>query len=243
MNKIIKSSSEAIQGSVFALVRHGEYEQPPGVPSAHLPHPLTAKGRAQAQATATALAEFARCHELSLVRVDCSRMLRAWQSATLIAEALRQPPPLEVEALAERSLGAVANLSVKRIEAIIDSDPRFAVPPTNWKRDPDYRVPFQGAETLMEAGSRLACYLQDSADRLRTKRGLVVCVGHGGSFRHAAHQLGVLSRDQVARVSMHHGQPVYLEHRARADELQRIEYRWTHVAGKWKARTTDPSID
>src|SRR5688572_12647273 len=129
---------------VLAWIRHGEYAQPPGVPSAHLPYGLTSRGRDQAVAAARAVWDFARERQLELDPVlDCSRLRRAWETAALLAEELARlgGPALQVEefeALAERGLGAAANLTVDQIEAVLVSDPRFSAPPPGWKRDPDY---------------------------------------------------------------------------------------------------------
>ena len=57
-----------------------------------------------------------------------------------------------------------------------------------------------------------------------------IVVGHGGAFRHAARELGVLSEADVAALSMYHAQPVYLARR---------EGRWQQVAGRWKVRTSN----
>lgn len=73
---------------VAALIRHGAYEQPADVPSAHLSHPLTAEGEAQAAAHAPVLA-FAEAQGLEVASViDSSNLLRGWQTASLLAAAL-----------------------------------------------------------------------------------------------------------------------------------------------------------
>src|SRR5262245_44884616 len=131
----------------LAWIRHGEYAQPPGVPSAHLPHGLTARGREQAAAAARAVWGHAESHALELeVEIDCSRLLRAWETATLMARELeglgcRALVVREFDDLAERSLGAAANLTIEQIEAVLAADPRFEVPPSGWKRDPSYVLP------------------------------------------------------------------------------------------------------
>ncbi len=239
--------------SAVALVRHGQYEQPEGVPSAHLPYPLTRQGRDHARAAATELLQFAEERGLTVSeRVDCSTMLRAWETATILAEQLstRLGKRLQVvqhAALAERCLGAAANLSVEAIERIIRADPRFEAPPPGWKRDPDYRVPLQGAESLMEAGQRVAAHL---SRRLREspERTLAICVGHGGAFRHAALVCGVLSRQQVAELSMFHGRPVFLAPKGSlADIAAPAEAQsalpMVQVGGNWKQRFSKKTYD
>jgi 2,3-bisphosphoglycerate-dependent phosphoglycerate mutase len=231
---------------VLALIRHGEYAQPPGVPSAHLPYGLTAAGRAQAGAAARAVLEFATSSGLRLhPTIDCSRLRRAWETATLLASSLTEQTGqpfscLEFDDLAERSVGAVANLSVEAIEALLREDPRYSVPPSGWKRDPDYRLPFQGCETLAEAGLRVARHLTRTAAALAEETPVLkLLVGHGGAFRHAARELGILSPTQVASLSMGYGIPLYLE----VERLQNGAERFVHIAGDWRQRSSGGAID
>ncbi|MCB9752179.1 MAG: histidine phosphatase family protein [Myxococcales bacterium] len=229
-----------------AILRHGEYEQPADTPSAHLPYPLTPRGEAQARAAADQLFELigqvaAAEPTARRVRIDgtihTSRMLRAWQTGVLLAERLtarlRQSFVVsEHEALAERSLGAAANLTVAAIEAALARDPRARAPAPGWKSTPHYRLPLTGAETLMEAGERVARFIQAELDALARRASddsLMIFVGHGGAFRHAAAHLGILELDQVRGLSMHHARPILLE--------RRPDSRLDRIAGEWKIRS------
>lgn len=224
---------------IFALTRHGDYCQPQDVPSAWLLHPLTAKGEAQASALGPKLYEDAKAKGW---RVDpcwhSSVLLRAHQTATLAAKAWPDPefaPQIyNTLALAERSVGAAANLTVQQIEEILEKDPRFDRPASGWKSVPSFRLPVPGAESLFEAGLRVAQHLRQSARDLA--RGaqddrpvLRVVVGHGASLRWAAQALGVLTVDEAKACSMHHATSVYIE--------RRDEHDWRHVGGAWKARS------
>lgn len=212
-----------------ALVRHGAYEQPDDVPSAWLPQPLTAEGRVQAVAAASALAELARERGVALDPViDASDLQRAWETAQLIATELGAPHRVEAfGALRERGLGAGANLTLAQLETIVARDPRHAPLPRGWKAQSGFRLPLPGAETLLEAGARVASHIERRA--AQTAPGsMKICVGHGAAFRHAAHALGVLSRPEIAALSMFHGVPVVV---ARAKDGT-----WRHVAGRWKIR-------
>jgi broad specificity phosphatase PhoE len=238
---------------VLALIRHGEYAQPAGVPSAHLPYGLTDSGVLQAREAAAAVLEFARRSELTLDPViDCSRLRRAWETASLMARALTEAagPAFECrefEDLAERCLGALANLSVTAIEVIVRADPRYSAPPSGWKRDSEYRLPFHGCESLAEAGQRVAQHLRRCAAvpaGARAKSGndaasLKLIVGHGGAFRHAACALGVLSREQVANLSMGYGVPVYLQ----VERTEGGPDRFVHLAGHWLQRQSSGAVD
>lgn len=223
---------------IAALCRHGHYEQPEDVPSAHLPHPLTEKGRKQAKALAPELAELARGQGYRIHPViDTSSLLRAHETAALAADGLSQilGTAFEVaqfDALAERCLGAAANLTVAQIEQVLERDPRLLSPPPGWKAMSEYKLPLPGAESLLEAGARVAGHLRTRTYGCEVepsdKPWLKVFIGHGGAFRHAALALGQLSRDDIPRLSMHYARPVCL----RAAPLP----PWTLVAGAWKIR-------
>ncbi len=223
---------------IAALVRHGDYHQSPDTPSAHQPWPLTGEGEARAQAGAQALHEMIVRNGWCLVpAIDSSRMLRAWQTAVIFADELAQltpsrPPVDSYDELAERGVGCLANLATTQIEAILQQDPRFSAPPAGWKADSHYRLPLQGAESLLEAGARVAAHLSGSmaaitqdADHDRLK----IFIGHGAAFRHAACHLGVLSIEQLGQLSMYHCRPVMLEYLPGG--------QWRHIDGEWKVRS------
>jgi 2,3-bisphosphoglycerate-dependent phosphoglycerate mutase len=270
---------------VLAWIRHGEYAQPPGVPSAHLPHGLTPRGQEQARAAALAVWQYADQQGLAIDRViDSSRLRRAWETARLMARELQRlgSPPLvdersgretsgretsgretsgrgefsvqEFDELAERSLGAAANLTVGQIEAVLAADPRFEVPAPGWKRDRCYVLPLTGAESLEQAGRRVARHVMT---RMRAQSGaasLKLFVGHGGAFRHAACELGLLSPEDVQRLTMQHGTPIYLEHvypehvvhptqhlQRRGDDV--TGDRLVHAGGEWRPRSAAAAVD
>lgn len=212
------------------ILRHGAYHQRPDAPSARQPFALTDAGRAQAQAGAETLQEMLRTAEITApLTVHCSRQLRAWQTATEVVATLRAcgitlPDPVETSALAERGLGSAANLTAAEIEAVLRDDPRYDAAPPGWKSDSAYRLPLEGAESLLDAGARVAEHLRQSA----TPGTVQIHVGHGASFRHAFHHLGVLARDEIARLSMFHARPLLFCHEGRVN--------WQHLAGEWKIR-------
>ena len=231
--------------TIAAILRHGDYEQPEGVPSAFLPHPLTETGREQARLCAQSLLEFARSRYLHLHPVvDTSRMLRAWETATIICKHLgeftgEEFTVAETDALAERSLGAAANLTVDRIAEIIDRDPRYAALPDGWKATADFKLPLQGAESLREGGERVAAHIEQTMNNLTnevTGDSMKVFVGHGAAFRYAAVKLGVLTDEQAPGLSMFHCVPVYLERDSSGN--------WSQAGGEWKVRKKNlPAMD
>lgn len=222
---------------VAALIRHGDYQQLADTPSALQPFALTVDGKRQASGAAQSLSKMLSETGWSLAcEVDCSQLLRAWQTAQLIVENLTDrfstPAQLvEFAELAERSVGIAGNLTLQQIESVIAEDPRYSSPPAGWKLNSDYCLPFPGAESLMQAGERVARHI----DRRMRQLGkaidtdtLKLFVGHGAAFRHAAFAMGVLDRGQIARLSMHHAVPVYLEY-LHGDG-------WRHIGGEWKIR-------
>jgi broad specificity phosphatase PhoE len=220
-----------------ALIRHGDYQQLPDTPSAHQPWPLTSEGENQSREGAQRLHDMVTRNGWTLVpSIDSSRLLRAWQTATILADSLAElssfTPRIEsYDALAERGVGSLANLTITQIEDILRQDPRASSPPADWKADSHYRLPLQGAESLLEAGERVAAHLlqamtelpRDTHDRVK------LFVGHGAAFRHAACHLGVLEFGQLRQLSMFHCQPVMLEYLP--------DGNWCHVEGDWKVRT------
>jgi broad specificity phosphatase PhoE len=226
---------------IVAFVRHGDYQQPPGVPSAHLPYPLTADGAGQAIAAAESLMDVAGKQNWDIYPViDSSCQLRGWQTASIIADELERPGVSGVtvesfENLAERCLGSAANLTVEQIESIVAADPRYDPLPDGWKSDSDFRIPLQGAESLMQAGRRVMQHVTESAESLMQEievDTLKIFVGHGAAFRHAAVHMGLLTARQAVALSMYHCRPIYFE--------RLIEHldnnKWRHIGGEWKIR-------
>ena len=223
-----------MSGHIAALVRHGDYHQLADVPSAQQPFALTDEGRTQAQKGAKELIEIITAHSWSMYPdIDSSNMLRAWQTAQIFAQVCGAKSVTSFDSLAERGLGCAANLTLAQIESILHDDPRYPPPPLNWKADSHYRLPLQGAESLIEAGRRVADHVEQRMAALANGE-VGVFVGHGAAFRYAAFHLGALELERVAALSMHHGRPLLLESGA--------DGRWRHVAGDWKLRAKG-SID
>jgi len=222
---------------VAAIVRHGEYRQLPDTPSAHQPFPLLPEGETQARTGASELRTLLAEGHLTLHhQVDSSQLLRGWQTANIMLKDLHdlfpQNPQLEsFDALAERCVGSAANLSVTQIESIVREDPRCPELPTDWKSNSHFRLPLQGAESLLQAGERVAEHLRKQMAALAVEAQidtLKLFVGHGAAFRHAAYHLGALEFEDIKKLSMHHARPVLLEYQA--------DGSWQHTGGEWKIR-------
>ena len=170
--------------------------------------------------------------------VDCSPLLRAWQTATVAADEFAklfggEYPIEQFDALMERCVGAAANLDLEQIAAVVDADPRLDALPEDWKQQPNFRLPLHGAESLMEAGARVREHLLARCAALenRAEDTLKLFVGHGGCFRHAAVQLGALPIGDARKLSLHHGGFVLLE--KAGDES------WKKIGGEWKQRSAE----
>lgn len=220
-----------------ALIRHGDYHQLANTPSAHQPFALTANGIEQAKQAGTAISTLLDTHQCALSEsIDSSRLLRAWQTANVILESVQQGTPTAAriesfDALAERGVGSVANLTIEQIEDIVRQDPRYEELPPDWKSDSHFQLPLQGAESLLQAGQRVATHLEQRMRALEQQAQtdtMKLFVGHGAAFRHAAYHLGILELTQVSKLSMYHAQPVVLEYQASKG--------WFHVDGEWKPR-------
>jgi len=224
---------------IAALVRHGDYHQLPDTPSAHQPWPLNSAGETQAQEGVQLLHDMIVRNDWTLLpSIDSSRLLRAWQTAVIFADGLgglaASMPQIEsYDELAERSVGCLANLTSAQIEMVLHQDPRVSDPPADWKADSHYRLPLQGAESLLEAGERVASHLSQSMAALPSEDQdrVKIFIGHGAAFRHAAYHLGVLEFGQIRQLSMFHCQPVVLEYLP--------DGHWHHIAGEWKVRSED----
>ncbi|MBJ7538589.1 histidine phosphatase family protein [Marinomonas transparens] len=200
---------------VCALIRHGAYEQLSNVPSALQPFPLTDSGELEVREQARAFGCWLRETGQKLDPViDTSTLLRAWQTGQIYLEELQdfflaKPQLRSFSALCERSVGAVANLTITEIERVLALDPRFTTPPKHWKSNSDYKLPFDGAESLLEAGERVARHVL--AWRDSTSQGVKLIVGHGAAIRHGAFHLNLMTMGDIKGLSMFYGHPVVFE--------------------------------
>lgn len=233
---------------ILAFVRHGEYQQKHKTPSAFQPFGLTEKGKKQSQAAAKLIADYAQTHHLKIApSIHSSNLLRAWQTATAIKENMMHLSYIETSAqINERSVGAVANLTVAEIERLLEEDPRYECPAFNWKSNSYYCLPFDGAESLMQSGERLANFILKEFVELKNTvqhDTLKIIVGHGASFRHAAYRLGIIDFEEIVQYSMYHATPLFFEF---TKEKNQQDWSFVKVHGDWKIRAlnkTETLID
>ena len=219
---------------VAGLVRHGHFDRPDNTASAHRIMPLSDRGREQARSAADAILVLCRDQNLELdTTIEVSQLLRAWETGTILAEVLgeRVGESFAVEErdeIIERGIGSCANLRFDEIEAVLARDPRLGPLPTGWRRMPEFRLPVQGAESLMEAGARTGERIATSVDAMpdQDPRDLLrLFVAHSGCLRHAAVYLGAIDLDDVSGLSMDFCQTILIE---------RTSSRWEQTAGEFK---------
>ena len=220
---------------IAGLVRHGHFERPDGVASAHSLFPLSELGRDQARQAADPILEY--CEELGLEldpRIESSQLLRAWETANLIAKALSERTGQRFhvqqrDEMIERGLGSAANLTFDKIQAMLAADPRLGALPRGWRRMPEFRLPVQGAESLMQAGARTAARIATSLNSIpaNDSRDLMrLFVAHSGCLRHAAVVLGAIDVRVVPGLSMDFAQSILIEKLSGGD--------WVHIAGQFR---------
>lgn len=219
------------QAFFFAFLRHGCYHQRANIPSAWQPYGLDLQGIEQSRMAAETLNRFISDNQLQFNgNLYSSNLLRAWQTATEMNRHLKHPMSIESDSrLNERSMGALANLTVDEIDNILREDPRFEHPGFAWKSDSHFKLPFDGAESLMEAGQRVANFIQEKNRLITQPNSLQVFIGHGASFRHAAHLLGILEFDEIAKLSMHYAEPIVFKWDPQSQSFSK-------VFGDWKYR-------
>ncbi|MGJ8647697.1 MAG: histidine phosphatase family protein [Marinomonas colpomeniae] len=216
----------------FALIRHGAYEQLPEVPSALQPFPLTMEGAKEVRRQAQLLAKWlSKTGEKLNPIVDTSTLLRAYQTGEIYLEELKdfflETPKIQTTFnLCERSVGAVANLTIEEIERILSLDPRFESPSKDWKSDSYYQLPFDGAESLIQAGERVAEHI--NSWQREASGGLKLFIGHGAAFRHGANYLNAIEFKDIKKLSMFYGHPVVFEF------TENLLLR--QIFGEWKQR-------
>lgn len=219
-----------------ALIRHGAYEQLVDTPSALQPYPLTQDGEQEVRRQARLFGEWLAASGRHLdPKVDASSLLRAWQTAEIYIEELQgyfvsSPDVTCYPALCERSVGAVANLPISEIERIMALDPRIEMPPQGWKSDSHYCLPFDGAESLLQAGERVAGHISAWSDQRKQEPNNLIklFIGHGASIRHAAFHMNVINFCDIKKLSMYYGHPVVFELADNGDSAL--------LFGNWKQR-------
>ena len=219
---------------VAAFIRHGDFNRPPNTASAHSPRALSPLGRSQAEAAVAPIAALCEEHRLTIdKRIEASQLLRAWETANVLATGLASETGvrhhvIQRDELIERGLGSAANLTFDAIAELLSKDKRLGPLPKGWRRMPEFRLPLPGAESLMQAGSRVAARVAASIDAIPDDDPADIArlfVAHSGCLRHAAVALGAIDVRHVAELSMGFLGCVLLEKKPNGE--------WVHLAGEF----------
>lgn len=220
----------------FIFLRHGNYHQPKGVPSALLPYSLNDEGIAQSTKAAKELLEYFKQNQQHLPKViHTSSALRAYQTAKIIKDYLNKHLGckiylVETAELTERKLGAMANLTVEQIESIVSKDPRYSNLPEGWKSSRYFCLPYVDCESLEMAGKRVKSYIEANLEQDAN----TIFVGHGASFRNACVDFNLLKEDELTKLSMHHATPLH---------FIKTKEKWILQKGEWKIREQKEKLD
>ena len=180
------------------------------------------------------IARLCRDHGLTIdKRIEASQLLRAWQTANVLATGLEAETDtrhhvIQRDELIERGIGSAANLTFDEIAELLAQDPRVGPLPEGWRRMPEFRLPLPGAESLMQAGARVAARVAASIDSIPDDDPTDVArlfVAHSGCLRHAAVVLGAIDVRHVAGLSMDFLGCVLLEKKPNGE--------WVHLAGEF----------
>jgi len=223
------------------FIRHGDYHHQAATPGAFQPFPLTVEGETQAVNCVEKILAFGEQHGLRIApTLHSSIVLRAWSTAEIIRRKLADMIPdesyslMQTDLLCERSVGSLANLPISAIEQVVSEDPRYETPPAGWKSDSHYRLPYPGAESLMQAGERVSSYINQVMSTLPADASIMqLFIGHGAAFRHAACDQAMLELDEIKNLSMFHAEPIYF--------TMGPDKGWRHRAGEWKIRSQHSS--
>lgn len=151
------------------LVRHGETDwNREGRFQGHTDVALNEAGRAQARAVAERLV--AR----SVQAVASSDLLRARETAEIIAQAFELPLACVDRALRERSYGCFEGLTRDECATRFPDDWQALV---QTRRDPP------GAERFVDAGARMTAAVSRVVEAHAAIGGSIVVVSHGGAIR------------------------------------------------------------
>jgi probable phosphoglycerate mutase len=176
------------------FVRHGESEANVlGIFSNRdVPHGLTARGRDQARA----LADRLRAQSVRFSAVYCSPLLRATQTATIVAEALGLPFATK-PALREYDLGVLEG----RSDA--ESWSRYDRLQEDWLAGRNRDRAVEQGESFDDMRHRFLPFVVGLRRTHTTEEAAIVCVGHGGLYRCMLPLiLANISHEQVARLPL-----------------------------------------
>lgn len=187
MNRFSEIMTELASPTEFYFVRHGESEgNLEGRMQGHLDRHLTELGRRQALTTGEWFAE----SKIKVGTVLSSPLLRALETARIIADRAKYAAPKTIESAKELDTGLFTNLSVSEIRDRYPAEyARFIV--GSWEAVPE-------AESIASLIARALGTWRVMADHADESGGAVLTVTHGGMMQWIIKtSFGATTEDQV----------------------------------------------
>jgi broad specificity phosphatase PhoE len=188
--------------TLICVVRHGETDwNTTGVLQGWLDVPINERGRAQAREMAQAFAG------AGFACVYTSPLVRALETAEIIAALLRLPPPVRHDGLKERNFGVIQGIPKTELAELNPSLLEHIV-----KRNPDTR--FEQGESMDECATRVLDGVMDIARQSPGER--VLAITHGWAMDAIAREVKGLPRNTMLHHKPKNAESLWLEATARS---------------------------
>jgi broad specificity phosphatase PhoE len=183
--------------TLICVVRHGETDwNIAGVLQGALDVPINERGRAQARELARAFMDSA------FACVYTSPLIRALETAQIIAALLRLPPPVRHDGLRERNFGVIQGIPKAELAELNPSLLEHIV-----KRNPDTR--FEQGESMDECATRVLDGVRDIARQRPGER--ILAVTHGWAMDAVTREVRGLPRSAMLHHKPKNGETLWLE--------------------------------
>jgi probable phosphoglycerate mutase len=183
--------------TLICIVRHGETDwNTTGVLQGWLDVPINERGRVQARELALAFADS------GFACVYTSPLIRALETAEILAAQLRLPPPTRHDGLKERNFGVIQGIPKAELAELNPSLLEHIV-----KRNPDTR--FEQGESMDECATRVLDGVMDIARQRPGER--VLAVTHGWVMDAITREVSGLPRSTMLHHKPKNGESLWLE--------------------------------
>lgn len=181
----------------LCVTRHGETDwNVEGILQGWFEVPINARGRRQAQDLAQAFAT------AGFTRIYTSPLIRARETANIIARALRLPAPVPHADLKERNFGDIQGVPKAELAELNPALLREIV-----RRNPNCE--FENGESRDDFADRVLEALADIGDRERGERVLVIT--HGWAMDVVARRVKGVPRTTILHAKPKNGESVWLD--------------------------------
>jgi probable phosphoglycerate mutase len=183
--------------TLICIVRHGETDwNTTGVLQGWLDVPINERGRVQARELAQAFADS------GFACVYTSPLIRALETAQILAAQLRLPPPTRHDGLKERNFGVIQGIPKTELAELNPALLEHIV-----KRNPDTR--FEQGESMDECATRVLDGVRDIARQRPGER--VLAVTHGWVMDAITREVRGLPRSTTLHHKPKNGESLWLE--------------------------------